>query len=902
MTKNQKLVIHHLSDLHIGRFHYRPAIKVPHVPAGDLGRGNLVKYEEYLAKTPERPHLVIISGDLTSIADQKEMNDATDFIRRVVALLEKSRPWEPGGLPYVLIVPGNHDLDWACDQYEQKIERYARLASSLYNGGRVISANYHDMPEAIKCIDAGPLPGVFVAAINTTALGGTLHPALQQVHARMKEAYAALQRDNDQIPRALEELEAAMRQDPGWVRLADVETLTEAFLRCTTDGPRLGIAVLHHNPSSVPADDIEIFDTIINAGRVKQALTAAGFHLVLHGHRHYEHLARETYPTQSDYNDLLIVGADSIGCKEAAAFLEITVSGIAASDPASLDGPGWLVRIDSVSLSGPGAGRKTLHEEFHATRLARVLRLVQRSLGGATLSPDALSAADLRDLVYSLQDLLNRSHGWDERAAKGWMKTFLFSLPAYMRVYATDVWDRSGIASPQFHIYLRDQFRERSTRLRREAAARPAAPAGPRILTFSPDLYNAIIRTRWRPDPGNWGDAVIHPGDPEKHPPALEIARILVRPGGAEEDRDALAKLDFDHKVHAVPLFVIDGSRLQPDESVDFALGIGPDGNVQRAFEYDRGSNPRRVVEIDLSEDDRGQELHDLFLNLLKHPDLQTVDQYIKSAGIMIHNPKKLKSLAATYDRTRRTSQTILRNLESILSPKPTEAGLDVGCGTGNYTVPFVGRFARLCGLDISEDMLRQARPKSDAVEWTLSNALHPPYPEQSFDKIWGISTLHYFLSQNQLLLFDEMHRLLRPGGTLVFDTEFSEQHPSLWLVEFFPSLRERYRHALFPRQYYQDNLRAVGFTSVECREVDLDANETDAFLRIGQRNPAVYLDPQTLANIPAFVDMDRSERDAGIAALRESIRTGSITQTIERYRAQATVGGDLGFVIARKA
>ena len=65
---------------------------------------------------------------------------------------------------------------------------------------------------------------------------------------------------------------------------------------------------------------------------------------------------------------------------------------------------------------------------------------------------------------------------------------------------------------------------------------------------------------------------------------------------------------------------------------------------------------------------------------------------------------------------------------------------LDVGCGTGNATIPAARGGARVTGLDLSPDLLAIARERaSDAmveVEWVEGDAQELPFEDASFDRV----------------------------------------------------------------------------------------------------------------------------------------------------------------------
>src|SRR5947208_71516 len=183
----------------------------------------------------------------------------------------------------------------------------------------------------------------------------------------------------------------------------------------------------------------------------------------------------------------------------------------------------------------------------------------------------------------------------------------------------------------------------------------------------------------------------------------------------------------------------------------------------------------------------------------------------------MIRNGQRLVGLSKNYDTTRSASDTIVRALQEYLKPDPTKVGADIGCGTGNYTLPFVDKFREVIGVDILDEMLQVARSKPNAkrVRWIPADALNTTLRNEECDAVWLISTLHYFAGKRQKLLFQEIYRILKPDGVVVADTEFAEQHPSLWVVEYFPSLRERFKDACLSVEQYRTWLQEIGFSNI---------------------------------------------------------------------------------------
>lgn len=106
----------------------------------------------------------------------------------------------------------------------------------------------------------------------------------------------------------------------------------------------------------------------------------------------------------------------------------------------------------------------------------------------------------------------------------------------------------------------------------------------------------------------------------------------------------------------------------------------------------------------------------------------------------------------------------------SLIGIRPGEAVLDVGCGTGNYTIELARRGAAVVGIDRSEEMLVWARQKVKderlKVNFQAADALDLPFPDSSFDAVVSNGLL-CFLNEPEMALM-EMHRVLKPGGRLV--------------------------------------------------------------------------------------------------------------------------------------
>jgi ubiquinone/menaquinone biosynthesis C-methylase UbiE len=122
------------------------------------------------------------------------------------------------------------------------------------------------------------------------------------------------------------------------------------------------------------------------------------------------------------------------------------------------------------------------------------------------------------------------------------------------------------------------------------------------------------------------------------------------------------------------------------------------------------------------------------------------------------------------------------------------ERVLDLSCGTGWATrllARLVGEgpagFGQVVGLDISDEMIRQARAASrdfDNVMFVMGSAQQIPWEENFFDKALSVEAFYYYPDQERTLA--ELFRVLAPRGRFfLLINLYKDNHHSLrWVDE----------------------------------------------------------------------------------------------------------------------
>jgi SAM-dependent methyltransferase len=128
---------------------------------------------------------------------------------------------------------------------------------------------------------------------------------------------------------------------------------------------------------------------------------------------------------------------------------------------------------------------------------------------------------------------------------------------------------------------------------------------------------------------------------------------------------------------------------------------------------------------------------------------------------------KQFDAIAGTWDELRTPGHlaSYERALEAV-EPPPGRA-LDLGTGTGQGAFAIGRRFpeARVIGVDVADRMLAEAERKTppdlrDRVTFEHGDASRLGYPDGTFDLV---------AHANMIPFFDELERVVTPGGRVLF-------------------------------------------------------------------------------------------------------------------------------------
>lgn len=249
------------------------------------------------------------------------------------------------------------------------------------------------------------------------------------------------------------------------------------------------------------------------------------------------------------------------------------------------------------------------------------------------------------------------------------------------------------------------------------------------------------------------------------------------------------------------------------------------------------------------------------------------------------------------YDTTRKADPYLSKRLFDLLDQGNGSEVLDVGCGTGNYTLALAKMGLRMTGMDPSEHMLEQAREKTSDITWTIGRAEEIPFGNGCFDGVIATLTTHHWSDLRQG--FSEIHRVLKPNGTMVLFTSTPEQMRGYWLCHYFHTIMERSCSVMPTLEATLNGLNDAGFAHVVQEPYSMRPDHQDHFLYSAKDSPERYLDPVFRKGISTFSALSEpTELAEGLAHLAADINNGDWKNIRANYNHEL---GDYLFIIAER-
>ncbi|NEO93524.1 MAG: methyltransferase domain-containing protein [Moorea sp. SIO3G5] len=199
------------------------------------------------------------------------------------------------------------------------------------------------------------------------------------------------------------------------------------------------------------------------------------------------------------------------------------------------------------------------------------------------------------------------------------------------------------------------------------------------------------------------------------------------------------------------------------------------------------------------------------------------------------------------HDASKRTVETIAQTLENLA---PDSRVIDLGAGYGGaarYLAKTYG--CSVCCLNLSERQnqrnrqLNQEQNLAHLVEVTQGSFEDIPYPDNSFNIVWSQDAILH--SSDRTQVFEEIKRVLQPGGELIFtDPMQKETCPPGLLQPAFDRLGIK---DMGSYRFYSQTAQELGFE--ELHFIDLSENVPIHYRRFGKEVRDRYQEVVTITS-----------------------------------------------------
>lgn len=152
---------------------------------------------------------------------------------------------------------------------------------------------------------------------------------------------------------------------------------------------------------------------------------------------------------------------------------------------------------------------------------------------------------------------------------------------------------------------------------------------------------------------------------------------------------------------------------------------------------------------------------------------LQTLKQLVSPGGIEGYFATIYAECAKNSEAMRNAYRGLAAKAASVIQSGKV---LEVGPGPGYVSIEMARLLpeVEIVGLDLSETMIEIATRNADEygvseqVEFRQGDASEMPFEESSFDFIISCGSLHHWKEPTSV--FEEIHRVLKPGGSALID------------------------------------------------------------------------------------------------------------------------------------
>ncbi len=142
----------------------------------------------------------------------------------------------------------------------------------------------------------------------------------------------------------------------------------------------------------------------------------------------------------------------------------------------------------------------------------------------------------------------------------------------------------------------------------------------------------------------------------------------------------------------------------------------------------------------------------------------------------------------------------------------------DLGCGPGQTTVYLKDLGVSICGMDLSDEMIKQASKLHPGIPFKQGNMFELNLKDNALAGIVAFYAIVHFSQEEMHQAFLEMQRVLRPGGLILLTFHLGKETIH---VEEFLGKQVSMEFMFFQANEVVENLRRAGFEGIDITERD---------------------------------------------------------------------------------
>lgn len=239
-----------------------------------------------------------------------------------------------------------------------------------------------------------------------------------------------------------------------------------------------------------------------------------------------------------------------------------------------------------------------------------------------------------------------------------------------------------------------------------------------------------------------------------------------------------------------------------------------------------------------------------------------------------------------TYDETRGVSPSVLGPVLEALGPPDYRSILDIGGGTGNYSVALGEAGFQVIHCDPSAGMVQRASSKAEIPDAVVAGGQALPFADGTFDCAVAIKVLNHV--QDRDAFMREAKRIVRRGPVVLVHAT-KECIEGNWITHYVPSLlgQERFE----PEEATVEQVVRAGFhvEVVHIRYTDMADGSAQALKRF----PEALLTEKRIMSTSLLSRLPEEMRRDAFKAIRRDHESGRLREVIAGYEPISDKYGD---------